>query len=357
MKHSILRWLPFLAVIAVSAMVGNLLSAQSVADMGSQTAAVSMVPEFVSSSTAALENTPEKKAPEKVLVGAYVQNINEVDIKSSQYMLDFYLWFKWRGAIDPTKTFEFQNLLESWALTKEAIYEEPETLADGTRYQVFHVQGKFNEKFNLSRFPLDDQDLVVAIEESRATITRLQYIADETSSGISSKITVPGWQILGSYVKAGEAEYETNFGRVEMSGKERYARLELRVALKRPRFANLIRLFLPVAIVLLSCFIIFFVAPTYGDARVDTPVAGLLTMVALNLTTSGEMPPSGYIRLIDKVYYLAYMAILATLALSIAGVRRSDAADVEGARRIDRLALWIVPTVTAFLMMLLLLFR
>ena len=37
--------------------------------------------------------------PAKVVVGAYINDIQQLDFKSNNYAVDFYVWFRWKGAI------------------------------------------------------------------------------------------------------------------------------------------------------------------------------------------------------------------------------------------------------------------
>src|SRR5688572_25173718 len=104
---------------------------------------------------------PSAAAPQEALVGIHLQNVNDIDMKASLFTLDFYVWFRWKGDIDPSTSFEFTNVVEKWGMTRDAIYPEPVQLADGSRYQCFHVQGKFNRKFDLRAYPLDDQHLPI----------------------------------------------------------------------------------------------------------------------------------------------------------------------------------------------------
>jgi len=286
---------------------------------------------------------PASGTPETVTIGLYIQNINDIDLKASAYMLDFYLWFRWRGSIDPTKTFEFQNLLDSWSVTKEPIYPEPERLDDGSLYQVFHVQGKFNRKFDLRSFPLDTQELVVLVEDSKHALPSVRYEPDRRSSGFSSRIVLPGWRITGFEARPQVGEYDTDFGRPETGPREAYSRLEFALRINRPLAPYLMRLLLPIVIVLFSCFAVFYISPTYADARVDVPTAVLFTMVALHLTITADLPPVSYARLIDHIYNLSYLVIFLALGASIVAVRRRDDGDEAGALAIDRRARLLLP--------------
>ena len=46
-----------------------------------------------------------------------------------------------------------------------ADYEKPEQLPDGRLYQVFRVESRFFQPFDLSRFPFDKHDLSIVIED------------------------------------------------------------------------------------------------------------------------------------------------------------------------------------------------
>jgi hypothetical protein len=63
-------------------------------------------------------------------------------------------------SFDPTKSFEFMNVADMSTLVKTAIYVDeqgaplPEALDDGSRYQQFHVQGRFTHPLLGAALPL-----------------------------------------------------------------------------------------------------------------------------------------------------------------------------------------------------------
>ena len=46
---------------------------------------------------------------QQVKVGFYPQNIYGLDLSSNTYYMDFYMWFNWKGDINPTEKMEFMN--------------------------------------------------------------------------------------------------------------------------------------------------------------------------------------------------------------------------------------------------------
>jgi curli biogenesis system outer membrane secretion channel CsgG len=98
----------------------------------------------------AAQPTPE--APVKVVVGAYVNDIQELDFKTNSYAIDLYVWFRWKGAdLDPSKTMEFMNRYASDANLRDDLDDKPQAMPDGSLYSIIRYQGQFSTKFQLEK--------------------------------------------------------------------------------------------------------------------------------------------------------------------------------------------------------------
>lgn len=121
--------------------------------------------------------------PQVVTVGLYIQNIHEIDIKSNSFTAEFYMWFRWKGDLDPTLTYELQNVVNMSDLSRVPIYQDAtgaavaETMQDGSKLQTFHVHGRFGHPFPLAKYPFDAHHIVIAIEDAKLTIDRLSAIS------------------------------------------------------------------------------------------------------------------------------------------------------------------------------------
>jgi hypothetical protein len=108
-------------------------------------------------------------APAKVVVGAYVNDIQELDFKTNNYVIDLYVWFRWQGAdANPSKTMEFMNRFASDDNRRDELYDEPQIMPDGSRYDIIRYQGRFSTKFPLEKYPFDTQHLTVTMEDTLA---------------------------------------------------------------------------------------------------------------------------------------------------------------------------------------------
>lgn len=116
----------------------------------------------------------EDTSPDKVIVGAYVNDAQSLNLREHSYSMDIYVWFRWRDpSFSPTDTVEIVNPNELWGHVRNFQYEEPLQLPSGELYQVLRVQGRFSHKFFFNNFPYDRQKLVVEFEDTVNEINRL----------------------------------------------------------------------------------------------------------------------------------------------------------------------------------------
>src|SRR3954466_15595900 len=119
--------------------------------------------------------------PQTVSVGLYLQNIPDIDIKTNSFGAEFYLWFVWKGDIDPTLTYELTNVVNVSELTKVPIFVDgsgnpaPDLLPDGRHIQQFHVYGRFGHPFPLGKYPFDSHDIVISLEDARHSADALVH--------------------------------------------------------------------------------------------------------------------------------------------------------------------------------------
>lgn len=281
---------------------------------------------------------------EKVETGIFAMNVYNLDTSSNTYYLDFYIWFKWKGEIDPTEKLEFSNGVEDWGASKEALYEKPEKLPDGSSYQALRVEGRFVQPFALARYPLDQQHLKLSLENSVYTSDRLVYMADKKESGYSDSLSIPGWKIRAFELSNLVHEYTTNFGDVRLGNStDKYSVLQYSLAISRPVSFFIWKLLLPLIIVIVASWGSLLLNPQNVDSRIIIPVTTLLTTVFLQQSYSASLPDVGYLVLLDKIYVIAYILIIASIleAIVTADWIKNEKPDYARVVRLDRTLLAI----------------
>jgi hypothetical protein len=281
----------------------------------------------------------EDNRPSVVRVGVLVNDIQQLDLQSHSYNVDMYMWFKWRNPdIDPSRSFEFLNAFELWGhiLTYES--DEPERLRDGSYYQVLRNQGKFNAKLPLGRYPFDTQHLVVSLEDSQADKSGIVYVPDNRPIAMSEDLTLPGWKFDEPTLEVVDNRYGTDFGDPS-SADPTYSRVVIDLPVERPRGTYALKLLLPILLVALTAGLALSVHPRYVEGRIGIGITALLTLVALQITSNSSLPEVDYLLLLDKLYILAYVFVVLTLAVIVRNSWVETTGGAVVAARADRRAL------------------
>lgn len=285
------------------------------------------------------EPSREYPKPEQVAMGVHLNDIQSIDLKTHSYAMDFYVWFRWHDPeVDPATSMEIANPIEQWGLMVTPLYEEPETLDDGTLYQVLRIQGTFSKKMPLFNYPFDRQVLAVLFEDSVHDTSELVYVPDGTAT-VNSTLQLPGYTPEPPTFRVEEWRYPTAFGDPRTPPTTSYSRGILAVSLSRPPVAYATKLFLPVLSVILCAALMFMLSPTLADARVDVGITSLLTIVALQMTYNDSLPDVGYLTLMDKVYLSAYGFVIIGLAVVVHTTRLAEQGRTAEAIQLHRRAL------------------
>jgi hypothetical protein len=274
---------------------------------------------------------------QKVSIGFYPVSVYQLDMASNTYYIDTYVWLRWKGAIDPTATIEFTNMVEEWGKQQESLLAETKVLSDGSSYQIMRVEGRFVQPFSLADYPLDKQKLSIMVEDTTNGVDVISYVIDAESSGIGESLQIPGWQLGGWSSKTFVHDYGSKFG--EEATPSSYAAAQFSIDISRPLSFFYWKLLLPLFIVLSAALASLFIRPNDLDVRTALPAGALLTAIFLQKSYSDNLPDLGYLILMDKIYLVVYALIVLTLIRAIFAYRatiNADDAKVAAVHATDR---------------------
>jgi hypothetical protein len=256
--------------------------------------------------------SPAKK-PQVVYTGIYMMNVYDLDINAYSYYADFYLWFRWKGDIDPTDI-EFVNAVEKWGFTKTMFHDSTQTLPDGYHYNGMRIEGRFYHSFSLQDFPVDQHPLDIRIESVVYPKDSIVFVQDTGKHLLRDGFLIPGWNILKSEIVNHDNTYRTNFG--EPYGPPTFSNFTFLLTIGRPFSYFILKLLLPLMVVILASLLGLFIHPDYIDARISLPIGGLLSCVFLQQSYSSALPDVGYMVLMDRIYLVSYI-LMALIMLRI----------------------------------------
>jgi hypothetical protein len=268
-----------------------------------------------------------------VVIGAYMGNIQSIDFETSSFTADFFIWMRWTNRdLNPNEHFEIMNSSDSWSTTIAPLEVGPIEQADGTLYQSFHYQGSFNFKPRLEDFPFGTQILPIIVEGTLSGEFGINFIPDSTPVVVDPGLTLPGYSLGQVTLDTSLFSYATDFGEVGTDSPQEYSRTVISLPISLPIWSNIVKYFLPLFLVVITASLVFLIPPRLGEARIALGITALLTMVAMEGSKANGLPSVEYLMLIDVLYILSYLFIVATIFHSIAltWAQRNVSEDLEG---------------------------
>ena len=279
------------------------------------------------------QGTPPASA-QIVTIGFYPVSVHQLDIANNTYYIDTYVWLRWKGPIDPTKTIEFVNMVEDWGRKLSFLQPAPKKEADGTVYQIMRVEGLFNQPFSLADYPLDLQRLSIKVEDQTYGIEQLAYVIDTEQSGVGDLVRIPGWNLDGWKAETFAHNYQTTFG--DDATPAVYSMARFSIEISRPTSFFFWKLLLPLLMVIVAAVAALLIRPQLLDARAALPAAALLSAIFLQKSYSDSLPDLGYLVLMDQIYLIAYPLIILTLIRVIYTYLQVEDAKIAQVRAVHR---------------------
>jgi Neurotransmitter-gated ion-channel transmembrane region len=287
----------------------------------------------------AAEQPTAPQSPTEVTVGVYINDIQQLDLQSHSYVMDFYVWFRWKNPdINPQASLEFMNPFQLWGHVSTPLYEKPQDLPDGSQYTAIRYQGQFNSKLPLEKYPFDRQNLVIEFEDNSAGNATQKFVPDKDPITLNPEMTLPGYIIGKPLLKIDDKPYPTNFGDTRLTSFEPYSRVTVTVPVHRPWLTYAIKIILPILLVAACAALVYFIHPSFVEGRIGMGITALLTLVALQLTSNSQLPEVDYLMMIDMLYIAAYLFVIASLGQVVVTSWAAHRGDDEKAIARDRSA-------------------
>lgn len=289
--------------------------------------------------------------PDKVTVGAFIYDIQDIDLAADSFTADLYIWFRWKGPrVDPSDSMEPMNsnatqnttTSQTGGVTGKPLYPAPIDMPDGSKYQAFRYQGVFSKKMSLERYPFDVQNLTIVFEDQNEDTRSLVYVPDSTPVEISPAVTMPGYQIGTPTLTVVAHEYPTNFGDISAPKDLKYSRILIEIPVDRDPLPYMVKIILPILIVVLITSLIYILPARMEDARAGIGITAMLTIVALQWTTDSNLPSVEYLMMLDVIYIVSLLYVLVAMGYTVVASRRNRHEMAEAlTRSLDRrMGIW-----------------
>lgn len=280
--------------------------------------------------------------PVKVMVGSYVQNVTDLDLRGGKATVDFYLWFRWTSATDisPHETFELVNGTESSKSVQEFRQNGDE------KYAVLRVKAVLDVLWDLKRFSIDRQVIPIQVEDGVNETDAVVYVPDTGNLAIRSDIRLPGYVVAGGRADMSTSTYKTNFGDTKLppDSASSYSRYQYSVVIERSGFGYFVKLFATMVLSTLIVAVAFAMEPENIDGRTAIGIGSLFAVVATNYVISAQLPEADVFSLADQINFFSMGVIVVSLALAVMSWRIHNNGGSEAViRNLDRIGLIGIP--------------
>ena len=301
--------------------------------------------------------TPAMAAAPRIRLGVHLENAYNLSIPDQTYMADGWYWLEWPEAvqqrieaekIDPDQLVEVVNNIIGYDFNVETDNAEPLERPDGSRYQLFRFSGSFYiDDLNLRHSPFNQLSLPLLFEIRPQSFAvdgakPVLLVPEANVEGlVGAYASIKGYQEEGVNIQPLIHSYPTDFG--DRSTQD-FAMTELRIFYRIPWFTAFLQWLMPLFIVMAVVFLAPSLEGSLGELRLAIPSTALLTLVVMQQTYQGELPPLPYLTFLDILYGYCYVVSIALFVLFVwginvlaaAGGEPTPAAAVAPRQRIDR---------------------
>lgn len=273
-----------------------------------------------------------------VYAGVDMIDIRDVDIKTSTYVMDFYLWFRYRANSQDAEfqpaSFVFTNAVSVDDSSYTPV-REPET-TNGITTETYRVTGTFKSPFDFYEYPFDRQELNIQFRNQDATTTYIQYVIDRIGMQYRNEAALTkhfedngafnalnGWRVMTA--SAQESIFSTtstlgnpqNFGRNTSTD---FSLINVAVDVQRNSLQFIIKSLLPLLFTLVLAYITFFL-PLGHSERLGVGSTALLTTAFFHLSLADSLPQIGYTVAMEYLFYAGYLMSAAIVLLETISIR------------------------------------
>jgi len=283
-----------------------------------------------------MKNTMDAKAPDpgktksekyevgpntkKVKIGAYLERIEDLDIKQSSWTYEFYLWFSWNpneidlmGKNEKVKKDEIPFSIINGDMIKADKLEEIYDTKNNIAYVQYFVKAKNTQFFDVSLYPIDQHDLIIPIEHKWLDRTKLVFVPDTVDSKVSSRVNINGYEKESS-VKLIEKPHAYKSARgnpkLDPGYKVDFSQLRMSLRINKGGLSVIIKLF----IIMYIAVFVTFLAPFSSDPSRYT-VGALFTTAGANYILAQKLPPTNNYTLAELINTFCMVIIIIMMSL------------------------------------------
>jgi len=260
-------------------------------------------------------NFEEKKQPDTISVGYYIDDIYDINYVKGTYRITLFAW-----VTSPTVLYNFNEYLDiHHAIDKkfDLVLIDSSNIINGRKIYWSEVRLNLEvlQKFDIRKFPFDKQDITLGLEFTYNDPKILKINLSEKSSITPN--TIPNdWKIIYSNITLNPVHYNTNFGDESVESFD-FNVLNINYSFGRESVTLFIKLFTALFISFLIACTSIFLPNAQKDSKISMIIGGLFGSITNKYITDSLLPINNSWNLSDKIHILTIFYLLFLSVYSI----------------------------------------
>jgi hypothetical protein len=283
----------------------------------------------------------------------YLHSISEADHAFTLEAFVEVIWCDPRLAFDAAEAGESRKIfLEDVALRKvEEIWwpdlyfvnssgppaierQELIIFSDGTVVHEQRVRVSLKSKLDLTRFPFDRQKLEIEIESFAWPAHELVLHLDSEKTGMADVFNTPPWRVTNYNVEIRSKR--------EIRDRDAFSEFVMVVETARIAMPFVYRLMIPLVLVVIASWSVFWLRPT-STGRFGVTFTAILTVVAFNFIVTGKLPSVPELTYLEALFGLSFILLLLVVVENTIIDHLTGAERFQAAVRTDRISRVLFP--------------
>jgi Neurotransmitter-gated ion-channel ligand binding domain len=199
----------------------------------------------------------------------------------------------------------FVNQVEKPVVENQELIVEP----DGTVEYRQKLNAKLEARYDLRRFPFDDQTLQLEVESFDWPVKNLQLRRVESAVGFSERFEIPEWRAVNVASELDEQQ--------ELRDRAKFSELLISLSVDRESGFYLWKIMVPLFLLVATSWSVFWMPGDSLSNRLAISFTGILTIVAYQFVIADVLPKVTYFTLWDVMLTFSFVLMLATVAVSV----------------------------------------
>lgn len=265
-----------------------------------------------------------------VYTGVDINEITDFDLSNFTYFVDFYIWFRYEGDFS-VEEIQFVNAVNPLEL-EQPFFEQD---MDGTKTKAYHVQASFKSDFLIKDYPFDQHTIQLKIRHGSQTRDRLIFATDilgirdfndpqkaESLHRSMEQEGLNGWKVVRSSFFEDTVINDSTLGRPQFFkslNSIEFSQFNSGIAVRRDVKAFAVKNLLPIIIVMLLTYLIYYLSYEKAEMRISIGMSMLLTAAFFHIQLTSGLNVS-YLLAVEYIFFTFYILCALVIFISLVGM-------------------------------------